>query len=422
MPRALLAGLALATLHAAPITAQNDLSPARRAEVAARVLSTVERYFVHWDDLPAGFDLHDAFRAYTERLMAAPDRRAAAFVTMRFVASLGNSHTGFFDNVVYEDAGVGHHFTADWIDGRWMVTGSERDDLRPGDVIAEIDGRPFEEFYREQGPILSASTDRFRRHQLFQRPRRYLFPLRYTLTLDDGRTVTVDRRGTEDAPPPDSTTGRWLVPNRVALIRVPSWNAGRFQDRAMELLREYRDAEAIVVDVRGNGGGSTPLTFMQALMDRPWQWWSEATPLRLGLYSYYAESRGGTFVDFLRPTMAWPAEWVPKADSAYAGKVVILADQGCHSACEDFVMPFRFTGRGTVIGSQTAGSTGQPYFGQLGDGMSIAVGTKREFFPDGTRFEGVGIAPTIEVRPTRDDVRSGRDPVLARALAELGVR
>lgn len=422
MHRILLAVVVLIGLGVAPVVAQEDLTTARRAEVAARVLSTVERYFVHWDDLPADYDLHAAFRAYTERLMAAPDRRAAAFATMRFVASLGNSHTGFFDNVVYQGAGIGHHFMADWIGDQWVVTSSERADLTPGDVITAIDGRPFEEFYQEQGGLLTASTDRFRRHQLFQRPRRYLFPVRYTLTLDGGRTVTVDRNGTEEAPPPDSTTGRWLVPNRVGLIRVPSWNARHYQDRAMELLREYHDAEAIVVDVRGNGGGSTPLTLMQALMDRPWQWWREATPMQLGLYSYYGESRGGTFFNFVRPTMAWPAERVPKADTTYTGKVVILVDQGCHSACEDFTMPFRVTGRGTVIGSPTAGSTGQPYFGQLGDGMSLAVGTKREYFPDGSRFEGVGIAPTIEVRPTRDDLRNGRDPVLARALAELGVQ
>lgn len=422
MRRILLCCLVTATVGVAPIIAQDGFPPARRAEVAARVLSTIERYFVHWDDLPADFDLHAAFSRYTDQLMAAPDRRGAALATMRFVASLGNSHTGFFDNVVYRDAGIGHHFMADWIGDQWVVTSSEREELQPGDVITAIDGRPFEEFYAEQGPILSASTDRFRRHQLFQRPRRYLFPLRYTLTLDDGRTVTVDRHGTEEAPPPDSTSGRWLVPNRVGLIRVPSWNASHYQERAMALLREYHDAEAIVVDVRGNGGGSTPLALMQALIDRPWQWWSEATPMQLGLYSYYGESRGGTFFNFVRPTMAWPAERVPKADSTYSGTVVILVDQGCHSACEDFTMPFRVTGRGIVIGSPTAGSTGQPYFAQLGDGMSIAVGTKRESFPDGTRFEGVGIAPTIEVRPTRDDLRNGRDPVLARALAELGVQ
>jgi carboxyl-terminal processing protease len=51
--------------------------------------------------------------------------------------------------------------------------------------------------------------------------------------------------------------------------------------------------------------------------------------------------------------------------------------------------------------------------------MRIAVGTKREFFPDGSRFEGVGITPDIEVLPTAADLRAGRDPELERALEVL---
>jgi len=47
--------------------------------------------------------------------------------------------------------------------------------------------------------------------------------------------------------------------------------------------------------------------------------------------------------------------------------------------------------------------------------MWIGLSTKREFFPDGSEFEGVGISPDIEVKSTIEDLRQGSDPVLRRA-------
>jgi len=48
--------------------------------------------------------------------------------------------------------------------------------------------------------------------------------------------------------------------------------------------------------------------------------------------------------------------------------------------------------------------------------MGFSVSTKREYFPDGSPFEGVGVAPDVEVHTTASDLLKGHDPVLARAL------
>jgi carboxyl-terminal processing protease len=217
------------------------------------------------------------------------------------------------------------------------------------------------------------------------------------------------------------TEGRWLVEGRIGYIRVPSWDGSRFQERALELLDDMQDADGLIVDVRGNAGGSTPVAFISALMDRPWRWWAESTPMRMALFSYYAERGRSGFGDFARPHMAWPSETQPP-DSLFTGALVLLVDEGCHSACEDFVMPFTDNGRAIVIGDSTAGSTGQPYVADLGDGMGVAVGAKREYFPDGRRFEGVGIAPDVRRVPTAADLRAGRDVELEAALEALGQR
>ena len=53
--------------------------------------------------------------------------------------------------------------------------------------------------------------------------------------------------------------------------------------------------------------------------------------------------------NFARAHMAWPAETLPP-DSLYTGRLVLLVDESCHSACEDFAMPFKDNGRAIVIG------------------------------------------------------------------------
>ena len=44
------------------------------------------------------------------------------------------------------------------------------------------------------------------------------------------------------------------------------------------------------------------------------------------------------------------------------------------------------------------------------------VCSKRDTYPDGTEFVGVGVAPDREVAMTVADLRAGRDPVLEAAL------
>ena len=75
----------------------------------------------------------------------------------------------------------------------------------------------------------------------------------------------------------------------------------------------------------------------------------------------------------------------------------MLVDGGCASACEDFVAPFKETERAVILGETTWDSTGQTINTDFGKGMTLSVSTKRESFPDGSQFEGIGITLTVGV-------------------------
>jgi carboxyl-terminal processing protease len=398
------------------------LTPAERAYRASRLYAAALTYFAHWADAPDPAAIESAHRAYLEAALASEDRAAFSRASMRFLATFRNGHTLFLDRQLAMGGGA-LGFAAGFTGDRWVVTASRVDGLRVGDVLETIDGRPFEEFFREVRPLIAASTERWARRALFGRfgpaaVYAHLFPERFALGLAGGRRVEIDRRATPGLEP-GGTEGRWLEPGRLAYVRVPSFIEPEFEKRAIELVREYQSAPALIVDVRGNGGGSTPQELTRRLMNRPHRWWTESTPASLPYFRLRAAEGSWQYEPFGRPELLWHSSTNPPEAGAYPGRLALLVDAGCLSACEDFVMPFKDNGRAILVGETTGGSTGQPYMLDLGDGMQAIIGAKREMFPDGSPFEGVGIRPDVEVSPSVDDLRAGRDAALEAARQRM---
>ena len=120
---------------------------------------------------------------------------------------------------------------------------------------------------------------------------------------------------------------------------------------------------------------------------------------------------------FAHSQLLWTSPYQQPENSFFLGKLIILTDRRCGSACEDFIVPFKDNKRAIIVGETTMGSSGQPYIYNFDDQISIAIGTKREYLPDGRPFEGRGIEPDVFVQPTIQDLKSGRDVVLEKALS-----
>lgn len=407
------AALALAACHT-PAGARQAVAPPapsleERAYIAAKIYSSINTYFAHWQAVPQ-LDFEAEFKQYLDRALRAETRLDFDLATLELFAVLKNGHTQFVDRGLYGGALPPAPVAARPVGTRWVVTRSLVEGVRPGDEVVAVDGRPVEEFFQRARKYIAASDERSARRSLFFRP--YVWPDRYTLTLDGGRTVAVERSALKAAAPPQpETEGRWLREGELAYVKIPGFGEPRFEQKALEFVRQFKDAKALVIDVRGNGGGSTPSQLTKALMGRPYRWWSEATPQSLAVLRYRGEYHTNTM-------MTWGGETIKPGEPVFKGRLVILADGGCGSACEDFVMPFKDNGRATVVGERTAGSTGQPYLHDFGNGMMIVVGSIRTFFPDGSPFEGVGIAPDVELPATVEEIRKGTDPALQRAIEE----
>ena len=106
----------------------------------------------------------------------------------------------------------------------------------------------------------------------------------------------------------------------------------------------------------------------------------------------------------------------PREQAAYGGRLIVLIDRRCSCACEDFVMPFKIIKRAQLLGETTAGTFSFTNSTQFENGMRLNVASVRHTFPDGSKFEGVGISPDIEIQTTAQDLKAGKDVVLERAL------
>ena len=406
----------------------DTVSLAERTWMASKIYSSVQIYFAHWDGVPE-LDLEAAYRRYLDQATASAERRAFDLATMEFFAQLRNGHSDFNDPWLWQQYGQPLGFSLDRLDGVWVVDQSRLRSLAVGDVVERIDGVAADEFLANLVRYVSASSDESRRTKLFGRP--FLFPAEFTLNLADGRDVIIQRGQQEYAPSPRRELESRLLSDDGPYLYIPPFGDPGNEEAAVEFLRQRAEAPALIIYVRGNGGGTTPVELIRALMDRPYRDWTESTALSIALFGAYrrvaelsqTEQLGDyvrgyldAFANFAHPRLDVPGTLNMPRDPVYEGELFLLADFGCASACEDFLLPFKQSGRAVIIGQRTRGSTGQPYLYEFENGMSFRVSSKRVYFPDGSPFEGVGIVPDIEVRQTAGDVKAGRDVVLDRAL------
>jgi carboxyl-terminal processing protease len=289
--------------------------------------------------------------------------------------------------------------------------------LRLGEAVTQIDGRPIEQILNDEiYPTLSASTVQARDCEAYPQLTMGRYDSQAVLRirgLSEGeREVTLARARYRwdkgEAQPFMRDLGHGIL-----CLTLDSFGSDDSAERMIADMDNILAAKALVLDVRDNGGGSTEFAghVLSFLIDRPVQGSKWKTRKYLPAYRAWGQ----------------PEQWhegnhgviQPHEGKRYGGPVVVLAGPATYSAAEDFVVAFQTAQRGKVIGEPTNGSTGQPLTIKLPGGGGARICTKHDMYPDGREFIGIGVIPDIEVAPTRQDIAAGRDVVLDKALEVL---
>ena len=399
--------LTLASSRAAA-QSSNDISLLDRVLIATQIYHQITTFYPELDRRQFDHDYHE----YLAQILGpSNDRRAFDLASMALVATLHDGHTWFYDTWLDRNYGQPVGFSVYPWERGWVVVSSQLDSVTVGDVIQAIDGTLTQQYFEQSRKYISASSDRDGGTSFFDTP--VVFPERFTLTLDGGRKVVIDREHDKKQQTVPKTAGRWLVAGSVGYIKVPTFHGVETQTAALDYLRQFHDAGTVILDVRGNPGAGDPGMLQRSLMDKPYPMWSEQSAMHGGflLRAY----------DIAYPEMSHvstgDATIRPRGQPVFSGRLILLIDRGCSCACEDFVMPFKIIHRAQLLGETTAGTFSFTNHTQFENGMMLNIASVRHTFPDGSRFEGIGIAPDVEIHSTIPDLKAGKDVVLDRALA-----
>lgn len=357
-----------------------------------------------------GVDWNAMKTGYRERASRVATREERAVVINEMLAELRTSHTAFYTpdtpeyfqllglflpmndwlgkatasvltdgKALYSGIGI---FTQT-VNGQQFVRGvhdgfpAHKAGMQVGDRLISVDGAPFHAIRSFAGKAGKPVTI------VVERTPGVTRSLTVTPAMLDGSSMFVDAM----------TASVQIVERDATKIGyIHAWSyAGRSYQDILEgevLFGQLKGADALVLDVRDGYGGASP---------------SNLNLFTRRCLAFTSQSRSG------------PAQTVP---SCWAKPVVLLTDNRSTSGKELLAYAFKRGHVGPIVGARTAGAVlAGTIFANEADASLLYLATHDIRLDDGTRLEGKGVDPDIEV-PFELPYAQGRDPRKARAIDE----
>lgn len=302
-----------------------------------------------------------------------------------------------------------------WIEGALVITAvdpgntddNQASEIRVGDIVTAIDGRPVEELLAEMEARSAAATPGFRRYKALRQ-----------LTLgpaDTTRVLSLEREnaGAVEASvvvsAPAGSPLQEVRPEVVAELEpgVLYVDLTRLdEERWTSELARIASAPALVFDMRGYPPSTAPIELLRHLTDEP------ATSAMFGRPTFRQPDQSSVVFDY---SGSW---FMPPLEPRFAAeRVAFLTSEYAVSYAESIMGIVEAYRLGEIVGSTTAGTNGNIDRYQLPTGHGLVWTGMQVLKHDGSQHHGVGILPTLPVERTIAGVRDGRDEVLEAALA-----
>jgi carboxyl-terminal processing protease len=180
---------------------------------------------------------------------------------------------------------------------------------------------------------------------------------------------------------------------RVRTFAMPS-------TELVAMVKPLRDARAVILDLRGNGGGlsTTMLDFAGRFIHEPFRMAASVS----------RKKSEPILVEPLAPHISCP--------------LYVLIDSASASASEMFARSMQLHKRAVLIGDRSSGrvNIAQFFWQPVGSWEGVEFGTEiavsKVQMENGEELEGRGVTPDESCVPQADDLRQARDPCLDRAL------
>ena len=446
------------------------------------IWNTAKTYYGMWNQVP-DLDWDAEYQAAIGRVLETGNLYAYYNELSAFTALLRDGHTqlGCIDEDFQNALRTGRGFWISPISLRYMedafvLSAAPRSTLAKiplGSTVTEINALPTGEYLeQEYGRYVGCFTHGRREDKLSEKM--LLIDEAKELTVSgvtpDGAAFRVDLSYAEhagkreqlldgnlsielkrDVTAHDSFKS-YVVADTIYVAEITSFANSALPEEFSAWIDETREkATAYILDVRGNGGGSdgnafavlqhfaapedmgtmtaykqyvdpTQVTAALAIKD-----YFEELELDAGQEQYYLDGLDMYAHRYVLPyDESLSAPQFTEAGAAEESDVdpciqpvVILTDWNCASAGDDFAVFAKGAPNVTLIGTNTAGGTGQLLLTELPGNFRFAVSTYNCVMEDGTPVCNHGVQPDIWCEQTVSDALFGRDTILLKAIEYL---
>lgn len=358
----------------------------------------------HWNDLLA---------AYIPKFVETGDDALAYMkVVQELIVKVHDTHASAYSNDEVYTEWQGKLYAPvllQFIDNQLFVTKyankekGEMSGLKIGDNIKKINSIPLEKAVKDLEPYTAASNDVTQKSRIAGKILRGNEPTVKIEIERDGKTMelVVDRYSATSlnlsnwATMPEQSYS--YIKDGIGYIYL-----GKIKRNQVDsAFRSFENARGIVIDNR-NYPADFPIYEIGSHLSKEQKDFSRftrANPKNPGYFELdkFSLRAGGS-------------------RKAYNGKVAILINEVSLSSAEFHTMAFKVASRSKVIGSQTAGADGNVSPFTLPGGIKTQITGIGCYYPDGGETQRIGMKPDIEIRPTIEGIKAGKDEVLEKAI------